>query len=88
MRAADRYGRTPRRWKKTTIADPDASTRPDPIGRDFTIDPDQPAALDTRWCGDITYIHTWQGWLYLATDIACAASPTHRSPWVCQRLRL
>jgi transposase InsO family protein len=27
MRAADRYGRTPRRWKKTTIADPDATTR-------------------------------------------------------------
>lgn len=25
--------------------------------------------LDTRWCGDITYIDTWQGWLYLATVI-------------------
>ena len=19
------------------------------------------AAIDTRWCGDITYIHTWEG---------------------------
>jgi transposase InsO family protein len=73
MRQVDRYGRTPRRWKKTTIADPAAATRPDLIGRDFAIDPDQPAALDTRWCGDITYIHTWQGWLYLATVIDLAS---------------
>ncbi|NEA31277.1 transposase [Streptomyces sp. SID13031] len=26
MRQIDRYGRTPRRWKKTTIADPAAAT--------------------------------------------------------------
>lgn len=73
MRQNDLYGRSPRRWKKTTIADPAAATRPDLVGRDFTIDPDQPAALDTRWCGDITYIHTWQGWLYLATVIDLAS---------------
>ena len=73
MRQIDRYGRTPRRWKKTTIADPAAGHRPDLVGRDFAIDPDQPAALDTRWCGDITYIHTWQGWLYLATVIDLAS---------------
>ncbi|WP_432875103.1 IS3 family transposase [Kribbella sp. CA-245084] len=73
MRAADRYGRMPRRWKTTTIADPAAAQRPDLISRDFTIDPDQPAPLDTRWCGDITYIHTWQGWLYLATVIDLAS---------------
>jgi transposase InsO family protein len=69
MRAADRYGRTPRRWKKTTIADPTASTRPDLIDRDFAVDPERPAAPGARWCGDITYIHTWQGWVYLATVI-------------------
>ena len=45
MRAADRHGRTPRRWKKTTIPDPDAANRPDLIGRDFGIDPDHPR----RW---------------------------------------
>ena len=73
MRQIDRYGRTPRRWKKTTTPDPAAAHRPDLIGRDFAIDPDQPAALDTRWCGDITYIHTWQGWLYLATVIDLAS---------------
>ncbi|NEA37414.1 IS3 family transposase [Streptomyces sp. SID13031] len=73
MRQIDRYGRTPRRWKKTTTPDPAATHRPDLVGRDFAIDPDQPAALDTRWCGDITYIHTWQGWLYLATVIDLAS---------------
>jgi transposase InsO family protein len=73
MQAADRHGRVPRRWKKTTIHDPGAAQRPDLIGRDFAIDPGQPAARDTRWCGDITYIQTWQGWLYLATVIDLAS---------------
>ena len=30
-------------------------------------------AVDTRWCGDITYISTWEGWLYLATVIDLAS---------------
>jgi hypothetical protein len=29
MRQIDRHGRTPRRWKKTTIPDPAAAHRPD-----------------------------------------------------------
>ena len=29
--------------------------------------------LDTRWCGDITYIWTWEGWAYLATVIDLAS---------------
>jgi len=70
MRAADRHGRDPRRRKKTTVPDPAAATRPDLVGRDFTTAPE---AVDTRWCGDITYIHTWQGWLYLATVIDLAS---------------
>jgi transposase InsO family protein len=45
---------------------PGASTRPDLVGRDFGINAE---AVNTRWCGDITYIHTWEGWLYLATVI-------------------
>jgi len=73
MQAVDRHGRIPKRWKKTTIPDPDARTRPDLIGRDFAIDPGRPRPLNTRWCGDITYIHTWEGWLYLATVIDLAS---------------
>jgi transposase InsO family protein len=31
-----------------------------------TIDaPAVPGMLNMRWCGDITYIATWEGWLYL-----------------------
>ncbi|RGC65523.1 Integrase core domain protein [Micromonospora sp. MW-13] len=70
MRAAELAGKSPRRWRATTIPDPTAGRRPDLVGRDFTTDP---AAVDSRWCGDITYINTWQGWLYLATVIDLAS---------------
>ncbi|EDX21170.1 IS3 family transposase [Streptomyces sp. Mg1] len=45
-------------------------TRPDLVLRNFQPDP---AAIDTRWCGDITYIATDEGWLYLATVIDIAS---------------
>ena len=38
MRQAGLAGRAPRRWKKTTIADPAAAARADRIRRDFTAD--------------------------------------------------
>ena len=47
MRAAGLAGKSPRRWRTTTIPDPNAGKRPDLIGRDFATDP---AAVDTRWC--------------------------------------
>ena len=63
-------GRCPRRWRSTTIADPSAETRAvDLIKRVFGPD----VALDTRWCGDVTYIRTWEGWAYLATVIDLAS---------------
>jgi transposase InsO family protein len=70
MRAAGLGGRTPRRFKRTTIPDPAAAARADLIRRDFAVDA---AAVNTRWCGDITYIWTWEGWLYLATVIDIAS---------------
>jgi transposase InsO family protein len=70
MRFAGLAGKSPRRWRTTTVPDPNAGRRPDLVGRDFTVDA---AAVDTRWCGDITYINTWQGWLYLATVIDLAS---------------
>jgi transposase InsO family protein len=69
MRAAGLCGRRPRRWKRTTIPDPAAAARADLIRRDFAVDA---AAVNTRWCGDITYLPTWEGWLYLATVIDIA----------------
>ena len=50
---------------RTTIGS-DAGATPDLIGRDFTAT--QPGH---RLVGDITYIATWQGWLYLATVLDC-----------------
>ena len=70
MRAAGIAGRMPKRWRKTTIADPAATARADRIRRDFTADA---AKLNARWCGDITYVGTWEGWLYLATVIDIAS---------------
>jgi len=69
MRRARIRGKAPRRWTKTTIPGPAATAGTDRIRRDFTADASK---VNTRWCGDITYIPTWEGWLYLATvlDIA------------------
>jgi len=70
MRAAGLCGRRPRRWQRTTIPDPAAAARADLIRRDFSVNA---AAVNTRWCGDITYIPTREGWLYLATVIDIAS---------------
>jgi hypothetical protein len=70
MRRSGLRGRAAKRWKKTTIADPAAAARADLIRRNFTADA---AQVNTRWCGDITYIPTWEGWLYLATVIDIAS---------------
>ena len=70
MRTAGIRGRAPKRWKKTTIPDPAAASRADRIRRDFTADASK---INARWCGDITYVGTWEGWLYLATVIDIAS---------------
>jgi transposase InsO family protein len=70
MRAAGLCGRTPRRFKRTTVPDPAAAASADLIRRDFAVNA---AAVNTRWCGDITYLPTWEGWLYLATVIDIAS---------------
>ena len=70
MRQAGLAGRAAKRWKKTTIPDPAATARADRIRRDFTADANR---LNSRWCGDITYIRTWEGWLFLATVIDIAS---------------
>ncbi|MBB3730346.1 IS3 family transposase [Nonomuraea dietziae] len=70
MRVLGLAGRYQGRRQQTTIPDPSAGARPDLIVRDFAPDA---AGLDTRWCGDITYIATGEGWLYLATVIDIAS---------------
>ena len=57
----------PRAWKRITVPGQEPVTSPDLIGRDFTAD-----APGTRLVGDITYLRTGEGWLYLATVIDLA----------------
>lgn len=64
MKAAGLRGRHPRAWKCTTTHGERPVPAPDLIGRDFRAE--QP---NRRWCGDITYVRTWDGWAYLATVI-------------------
>lgn len=64
MKTAGLRGRAPRAWKRTTIGGDRPVPAPDLIGRAFTAQ--QP---DQKWCGDITYVKTWQGWAYVATVI-------------------
>jgi putative transposase len=64
MKAAGLRGRHPRAWKKTTVAGRRPIDAPDLIGQDFTA-----TEPDVRWCGDITYVQTLDGWVYTATVI-------------------
>jgi putative transposase len=62
MRAAGLAGRCPKRFRRTTIrATTPAAQPPDLVRRDFN-----PSEPDRLWISDITYVRTWEGWLYLA----------------------
>lgn len=56
----------PRPWRPVTTIAGDVADLPDLLCRDFTAD-----APATKLVGDITYIRTWEGWLYLATVLDC-----------------
>ena len=57
----------PRPWRATASpSKTDAGAIPDLVAGDFTAD-----APGDKMVGDITYIPTWEGWLYLATVIDC-----------------
>jgi transposase InsO family protein len=64
MRQLGIEGESGRRKVRTTIVDRGATAASDHLRRDFT-----PGSPDVAWCGDITYLHTGEGWLYLATVI-------------------
>lgn len=64
MRELGLEGESGRRRVRTTIVDKAATAASDHVRREF-----DPPAPDVVWCGDITYLHTGEGWLYLATVI-------------------
>ena len=59
----------PRAYKRTTVAGEAPVESPDLIGRDFDPASSPPGE---RFVGDITYLRTGEGWLYLATVIDLA----------------
>jgi transposase InsO family protein len=57
----------PRPWRPATTVQGASGPIPDLVNRDFTAE--VPGA---KMVGDITYIPTWEGWVFLATVIDCA----------------
>lgn len=58
-----------RAYKRTTVSDEQAQVFTDQVERDFAPDSHEPGEV---LVGDITYLRTGQGWLYLATVIDLA----------------
>lgn len=56
----------PRPWRHSLTEQGPSGPIPDLVGRDFTAD-----APGRKMVGDITYIPTWEGWLFLATVLDC-----------------
>uniref|UniRef100_UPI0004CA9AD9 IS3 family transposase n=1 Tax=Streptosporangium amethystogenes TaxID=2002 RepID=UPI0004CA9AD9 len=66
MRELDLTPAQARAFRPTTTVQGDFHGIPDLVRRDFTAE--QPG---TKLVGDITYIPTWEGFVYLATVIDC-----------------
>ena len=64
MRAAGLEGVHRRRFVRTTTRDDTAAPAPDLVRRSFSA-----TAPDRLWVADITYLPTWQGFLYLAAVV-------------------
>ena len=61
MAAAGIQGVSRRKWVRTTIRDDKTRPAPDLVQRQFTA-----TAPNEVWAADITFIPTWEGWVYLA----------------------
>jgi putative transposase len=61
MRRAGLSGLVARKRGRTTIRIPGVRVADDLVERRF-----RPAAPDVLWVADITYLRTWEGWVYLA----------------------
>ena len=61
MKAAGISGVVPRKRRRTTVRLPGLRAALDLVERDF-----RPSAPNLTWSADITYISTWEGFLYLA----------------------
>lgn len=66
MVAAGLQGIPVPRKVRTTVRVAGVRAAPDLVERDFN-----PQAPNRLWCADITYLPSWEGWLYLASVIDC-----------------
>jgi len=71
MRAAGLQAKRPRRTRHTTNSCHPHPVAPNVVNRRFTVT--EIAALNRVWAGDITYIPTREGWLYLAVILDLAS---------------
>ena len=61
MRQAGLTGLSPRAFRRTTDSTHDQPVAGNLLNRSFEV-----TAPNQAWAADITYIRTWEGWLYLA----------------------
>jgi putative transposase len=61
MRAAGISGLQRRKRGRTTVSVPGVRVADDLVNRQFS-----PAGPNLLWIADVTYLRTWEGWLYLA----------------------
>lgn len=64
MREEGLYGKAARKFRHTTDSSHGRPVAPDLVGRDFHTE-----APNRVWVGDITYLWTKEGWMYLAVWI-------------------
>lgn len=64
MRKLGLRGICPKQWRTTTVVDA-ADTYPGDAAKRVW----DTGMVNTVWVGDITYLRTWEGWVYLATVI-------------------
>ena len=76
MRQAGLSGLITKKYKATTVRVPGVRVAEDLLDRDFSAD-----APNQRWVADITYLRTWEGWLYLVAVQDATAVGSSAGAW-------